>query len=199
MTSPARARDAGAWVHVDGAFGCGRPRRPRIAHLAQAFELADSWATDAHKWLNVPLRQRHRVRARTAAPARGDGGRAAYLVPDGRQRDPSQFTPELSRRARGVEGLGRAALARPARAGRVSSSAPAATRARFADGLRDGRLRDPERRGRSTRCSCRSATPDCTRASIAARSAGRHLLVRRHRVAGPHRHAHQRVVVGDDR
>ena len=60
----AAAHDAGAWVHVDGAFGLWAAAIAALAHLVAGFADADSWATDAHKWLNVPLRQRHRLRAR---------------------------------------------------------------------------------------------------------------------------------------
>jgi glutamate/tyrosine decarboxylase-like PLP-dependent enzyme len=95
------ARQAGAWVHVDGAFGLWAAASPRHAHLTRGFAEADSWATDAHKWLNVPydsglafVRDPEALRAAMAV-------RASYLLTGGR--DPSDFTPELSRRARGVE------------------------------------------------------------------------------------------------
>ena len=95
------ARQAGAWVHVDGAFGLWAAASPRHAHLTRGFGEADSWATDAHKWLNVPydsglafVRDPEALRAAMAV-------RASYLPTGGR--DPSDFTPELSRRARGVE------------------------------------------------------------------------------------------------
>ncbi len=110
------ARGAGAWIHVDGAFGLWAAAAPGRAHLAAGLAEADSWATDAHKWLNVPYDSglafvRH-PEALTAAMAL----RAAYL-PHGARRDPSDYTPELSRRARGVEvwaalrSLGRSGLA----------------------------------------------------------------------------------------
>ena len=98
----ARARQAGAWVHVDGAFGLWAKVAPERAHLANGFEDADSWAVDCHKWLNVPYDSglafvREPQYLRNAATVN-----AAYLQA-GASREPSQFTPEASRRARGVE------------------------------------------------------------------------------------------------
>ena len=98
----ARARDAGAWVHVDGAFGLWAAAAPGRAHLTDGFADADSWAVDAHKWLNVPydcglalVRRPEALRAAMAV-------RAAYL-PAGERRDPFDYTPESSRRMRGLE------------------------------------------------------------------------------------------------
>jgi len=98
----ARAGDAGAWVHVDGAFGLWAAASPKYRHLTDGFELADSWATDAHKWPNVGydcgialVRHPSALRAAMAVGA-------AYLAP-GDRREPSHYTPEMSRRARGVE------------------------------------------------------------------------------------------------
>jgi len=98
-----RAHDAGAWVHVDGAFGLWASAAPSLAHLTNGVEEADSWATDAHKWLNVPydsglafVRDSEALRAAMAVTAE-------YLPTSTAHRNPSDFTPELSRRARGVE------------------------------------------------------------------------------------------------
>src|SRR5579864_1154354 len=98
-----RAREAGAWVHVDGAFGLWGAVSPLYASLVDGFENADSWAVDCHKWLNVPYDSgmvlvRGPDNLRRALPT----GNAAYLAQSS-QREPWQFTPDASRRARGVE------------------------------------------------------------------------------------------------
>ena len=98
-----RAHEAGAWVHVDGAFGLWAAAAPARAHLMAGYADADSWATDAHKWLNVPydsglafLRDPSPLQAVMSVSA-------AYLPPQQVRRDPAQFTPESSRRGRGIE------------------------------------------------------------------------------------------------
>ena len=110
------AHKAGAWVHVDGAFGLWARACPAKRFLGAGIELADSWATDAHKWLNVPY-DSGLAFARNAADMRvAMSATAAYLV-EGEKREPYHYTPELSRRARGVEvwaallSLGRQGLA----------------------------------------------------------------------------------------
>src|SRR6185503_9810451 len=98
-----RAAGANAWVHVDGAFGLWARVAPSRAHLVDGVELADSWATDGHKWLNVPydsgiafVRDGNALRKSMAVSAE-------YLPTETPQRNPSDYTPELSRRARGVD------------------------------------------------------------------------------------------------
>lgn len=98
-----RAHESGAWVHVDGAFGLWARAASSHAHLAEGIEAADSWATDAHKWLNVPydsgiafVRDADMLQAAMAITAE-------YLPTATDHRNPSDFTPELSRRGRGVE------------------------------------------------------------------------------------------------
>jgi glutamate/tyrosine decarboxylase-like PLP-dependent enzyme len=130
----AAARDAGAWTHVDGAFGLWAAASPRRARLSAGFAQADSWATDAHKWLNAPydsgivfVREAEHLRAAMTVGA-------AYLIA-GAEREPSQYTPDMSRRARGVEiwaalrSLGRTGLA-----DLIDRSCRHASR--FAEGLR---------------------------------------------------------------
>ncbi|MHA1523133.1 MAG: pyridoxal phosphate-dependent decarboxylase family protein [Alphaproteobacteria bacterium] len=112
----AHAHDAGAWVHVDGAFGLWAMATPRLAPLARGFELADSWATDAHKWLNVPYDCGVAIVRDPAALHHAMAISGAYL-PDGQDRDALQFSPDSSRRARAVDvwaalkSLGRSGLA----------------------------------------------------------------------------------------
>lgn len=98
-----RARDAGAWVHVDGAFGLWGAVSPHYAPLLEGVARADSWAIDCHKWLNVPydsgivvVREAEHLRRALSA------GNAAYLKQSA-EREPWQFTPDASRRARGIE------------------------------------------------------------------------------------------------
>jgi glutamate/tyrosine decarboxylase-like PLP-dependent enzyme len=98
----ARAHAAGAWVHVDGAFGLWAAASPQYAHLVEGVANADSWATDAHKWLNVPYDSGLAFVRDPMTLKRAMSLTAAYL-PQGEHREPSQYTPELSRRARGVE------------------------------------------------------------------------------------------------
>jgi glutamate/tyrosine decarboxylase-like PLP-dependent enzyme len=130
----AAAHRAGAWVHVDGAFGMWAAAAPNRAYLTKGVADADSWATDGHKWLNVPydsgitfVRNPEHLRAAMSLTA-------AYL-PQSYKREPLDYTPEASRRARGVavwaalRSLGRRGLADLVE--RTCSYA-----ARFAEGLR---------------------------------------------------------------
>jgi glutamate/tyrosine decarboxylase-like PLP-dependent enzyme len=110
------ARDAGAWIHVDGAFGLWAAASPRYRRLTEGFAQADSWATDGHKWPNIGydcgialVRDPGSLHAAMSVSA-------PYLA-TGQHREPSHYNPELSRRARGVElwaglrSLGRSGLA----------------------------------------------------------------------------------------
>ena len=98
----AAAHAAGAWVHVDGAFGLWAAAAPSRAHLTRGFADADSWATDAHKWLNVPY-DSGLAFVRDAAVLRGALSISAPYLPQGAPREPGDYTPESSRRARAVE------------------------------------------------------------------------------------------------
>ena len=112
----AHARASGSWVHIDGAFGMWAAATPARAPLVRGLPEADSWATDAHKWLNVPydsglvfVREERHLRAAMAVSA-------DYLLA-AQSRQPEQYVPELSRRGRGIEvwaalkSLGRTGLA----------------------------------------------------------------------------------------
>lgn len=96
------AKEQGAWVHVDGAFGLWAGVSPKFKHLTQGFDMADSWATDAHKWPNVGYDSGLAIVRDGAALRASMGITAAYLEP-GSRREPMHHTPEASRRARGVE------------------------------------------------------------------------------------------------
>lgn len=97
------AHEAGAWVHVDGAFGLWAITAPSTLHLAKGIPDADSWATDFHKWLNVPYDSGLALVRDAEALSAAMAVTADYLPTSTHFRNPSDFTPELSRRARGVE------------------------------------------------------------------------------------------------
>jgi glutamate/tyrosine decarboxylase-like PLP-dependent enzyme len=129
------ARQPGAWVHVDGAFGLWAGASPRYQQLVQGFDQADSWAIDCHKWLNVPYDSGVAV-CRDPAALQGamSTGRAAYLI-HGMGREPDDYVPEMSRRARGVEiWTALASLGRTGLAELIERTCSHATR--FAEGLR---------------------------------------------------------------
>jgi glutamate/tyrosine decarboxylase-like PLP-dependent enzyme len=97
------AKAAGAWVHVDGAFGLWARAVPALRHLAAGLEAADSWVTDAHKWLQVPYDCGFAIVRDREAHQRAMNNWASYLpAVEAGDRVPSAFVPELSRRARGV-------------------------------------------------------------------------------------------------
>ncbi len=96
------AKKAGAWVHVDGAFGGWIKVSKTRKHLAQGMELADSWSIDCHKWLNVPYDSAIAICRDRNAFMETFTISASYLLTDG-ERIPNNFTPELSRRARGID------------------------------------------------------------------------------------------------
>jgi glutamate/tyrosine decarboxylase-like PLP-dependent enzyme len=96
------AHAAGGWVHVDGAFGLWAATAPFTEMLAGGLADADSWATDFHKWLNVPYDSGVAI-VKDPDALRGAMAITADYLPTSEFRNPSDFTPELSRRARGVE------------------------------------------------------------------------------------------------
>jgi glutamate/tyrosine decarboxylase-like PLP-dependent enzyme len=112
-------READAWLHVDGAFGLWAATSPALRHLVAGVERADSWATDAHKWLNVPYDSGLVFCAHPASHQAAMSVHASYLVQatPGAARDAMDWTPEFSRRARGfpvyaaIASLGRSGIA----------------------------------------------------------------------------------------
>ena len=98
----ALAHARGAWVHVDGAFGLWVNASPRHRHLLRGVERADSWATDGHKWLNVPYDCGYAFVADAAPHRAAMSLRASYLTHADEARDPFDWNVEWSRRGRGV-------------------------------------------------------------------------------------------------
>ncbi len=96
------ARKAGAWIHVDGAFGLWAAASPRLRHLTEGAALADSWSADAHKTLNAPYDNGIvfcRSRDALATAMRAAGPYFAFSE----ERDGMMYTPDMSRRARGID------------------------------------------------------------------------------------------------
>jgi glutamate/tyrosine decarboxylase-like PLP-dependent enzyme len=113
------AHEHGAWVHVDGAFGLWAAASPTTRHLTAGIDTADSWATDGHKWLNVPYDSGYVFCAHPQAHANAMSFTAAYLTGHGQGglRTPADYVLESSRRARGfatwaaLRQLGRSGIA----------------------------------------------------------------------------------------
>lgn len=110
------AHEKGGWLHVDGAFGLWARASQDVAGHARGLELADSWGTDGHKWLQTPYDSGYAIVRHREAHYRAMSIAASYL-PEGSERHPADYTPELSRRARGfgtwamIRSLGRAGVA----------------------------------------------------------------------------------------
>ena len=111
------AHEVGAWVHVDGAFGLWAAASPSLRSLLRGVDLADSWATDAHKWLNVPYDSGVAICAHPDAHHAAMRRVASYLIRAEGARDSGDWSPEVSRRARGfavwaaLRSLGRSGVA----------------------------------------------------------------------------------------
>jgi len=112
-----KATEHGAWVHLDGAFGLWARLSPDLSEETAGMELADSWATDAHKWLNVPYDSGIAIVRHEAAHRASMALKGPYYIAGGEEiRDPSHWVPESSRRARGfalyacIKSLGREGL-----------------------------------------------------------------------------------------
>jgi glutamate/tyrosine decarboxylase-like PLP-dependent enzyme len=97
------AHEMDAWVHVDGAFGLWAAVSPAREHLIQGIALGDSWATDAHKWLNVPHDSGIAIVRDPSLLQRAMSIMAAYYPEPSQRRDPMKWGPESSRRARAIE------------------------------------------------------------------------------------------------
>lgn len=116
----AATRQARAWMHVDGAFGLWAAASPRLRHLVKGIELADSWACDGHKWLQVPYDCGYAICAHPDVHATAMAYTAAYLTGQvaGREFGGGDFVAESSRRARGfptwaaIRSLGRSGIAK---------------------------------------------------------------------------------------
>jgi glutamate/tyrosine decarboxylase-like PLP-dependent enzyme len=108
---------ANAWLHVDGAFGLWASAVPRLRHLVTGVERADSWSTDAHKWLNVGYDSGFVATREAGAHRAAMAATAPYLLVSGEHREPSEWVLDSSRRARGfalyavLRSLGRSGVA----------------------------------------------------------------------------------------
>jgi glutamate/tyrosine decarboxylase-like PLP-dependent enzyme len=191
------AREAGSWVHVDGAFGLWAAAAPgaRVTSAA-GLELADSWATDCHKWLNVPydcgvvlVRDPRDLEPRCRRAPPPTSRRAPSAIPSVHARD---VAPGPRGRVwAALRSLGRAGLAEL-----IERTCRHATRGH--DGLHHGRLRGPQRRRAEPGPGVVRRRGD-DQSRDRRDPGGRHLLVRRHGLAGPRGDADQRLLVGHHR
>ena len=189
----------GAWLHVDGAFGLWAAAAPALRHLTNGVERADSWAVDAHKWLNVPYDGAMAIVADSDAHVAAMGLAGPYLVADPGQRDGTNYVPESSRRARVVPIY--AALRSLGRTGRGR-----ADRTQLRSGQTNGRATgcdsrraDRQRRGTQSGAGATAGWRRRQQGSGGRRPARRDLLARRY-------HLERRVCasgfhleLGDDR
>ena len=197
-----RAHRHGAWVHVDGAFGLWAAANPGTRHLTAGIENADSWATDGHKWLNVPYDVGYAFCAHPRAHAAAMSITAAYLTGQDRQgglRAPGDYVVESSRRARGfatwaaLRELGRERRRGPGRAV-LWLGAPLRRTAR-----RDARRHDRQRgRAQSGSRQLRRRRPDRPASSRASSVQGECWMGATH-LARPASHAHLGLELAYDR
>ncbi len=96
------AKQHKAWLHIDGAFGLWAALSPELRHYLKGVEHADSWALDGHKWLNVPYDCGIAIVAHPRAHRAAFASTASYLIQSSTRRDPHEYVPEFSRRARGI-------------------------------------------------------------------------------------------------
>ena len=193
------AEEAGAWLHVDGAFGLWAAAAPSLRHLTAGSERADSWATDAHKWLNVPYDVGVAFCAHPDSHRAALGIRSAYLLhAEDAARDPLDWTPEHSRRARGfstyaaIRSLGRRGVAELVErtCARARELAEALAALPGCEVLNDVVL---------NQVLFRFEDDEATDAFVAAVQAGGEVVARRHRVGRPPRGPALGVVLAHER
>ena len=136
----------GAWLHVDGAFGLWAAAAPALRHLTTGVERADSWAVDAHKWLNVPYDSAMAIVADSDAHVAAMGLAGPYLVADPGQRDGTNYVPESSRRARAVPIYAAVEVVGPCRHRRDDRTQLRSGQANGRAARRDSRRPDRQRR-----------------------------------------------------
>ncbi len=187
------ARARGAWLHVDGAFGFWAAASPAQRHLTAGIHRADSIATDAHKWLNVPYDCGIVLTAHAASHRRAMTQGAAYIVETPTERDPARVRPggiTAGPRRHGLRGAARARTRRPRRSYRAQLPPGGA---HGGPASRASERRDSERRGAESGARARLGRGPRRRRAHPGRhracAGGRHVLARRHDLARHGGHA----------